>query len=147
MSRRQKSKQKKSNWLNRVLVQSPCHLALCLTEKQFQQKCKELKVPKSGRPEFMHTWHSHATVHFFENREDCSVAAVVCIRDMDKYSYAEVASLICHEAVHVWQAIRETLGEKNPSSEFEAYSIQNITQTLLYEYDRLSGKQPKKSEK
>lgn len=147
MSRRQKSKQLKSNWLNRVLVQSSHHLALCLTEKQFHQKLKELQVPKSEYPPFLGSWHSHATTHFLENRHQKSAAAVVCLGDNSKYSYAEVASLICHEAVHVWQAIRETLGEKNPSSEFEAYSIQNITQTLLYEYDRLSGKQPKKSEK
>lgn len=132
--------QKKSNWLNRVLMQSPYHLALCITEEQFKQKLKELKVPKNGWPAFMLTWHSHATVHFFENREDCSVAAVVCIRDMDKHSYAEVASLICHEAVHIWQEIRKHIGEKAPSDEFEAYSIQSILQTLLYEYDRLRGK-------
>lgn len=143
MPRRSKSKQKKSNWLNRVLMQSPYHLAMCLTEKQFQQKCKELKVPKEGRPEFMLNWHSHATVHFFENQQEGSVAAVVCIQGMDKYSYAEVASLICHESVHIWQEVRKHLGEKSPSSEFEAYAVQNILQTLLYEYDRLRGKKKK----
>ena len=141
MSRRQKSKkQLKSNWLNRVLVRSTHHLALCMTEKQFHQKCKELKVPKQDWPPFLGSWHSHATAHFFKNQHEKLAAVVVCLGDMSKYGYAEIAALICHEAVHIWQAIRETLGEKQPSSEFEAYSIQNIVQTLLYEYERLSGK-------
>lgn len=143
MSRQQKSKQKTSNWLNRVLVQSSHHLALCLTEEQFHQKLKELKVPKKDYPPFLGSWHSHATTHFLVNEGQKSAAAIVCIAAMDKYSYAETAALICHEAVHVWQAIRETLGEKEPSSEFEAYSIQNIVQTLLYEYERLRGKKEK----
>lgn len=144
MSHRQKSKtQKKSNWLNRVLVQSTHHLALCLTEEQFHQKLKELKLAKKDYPPFLGTWHSHATVHFFKNEAEKSAAAVVCLGDMKGYDYAEVASLIAHEAVHIWQAIRETLGEKEPSSEFEAYSIQNIVQTLLYEYERLRGKKEK----
>ena len=143
MSRRQKSKQKKSNWLNRVLVHSSHHLALCLTEEQFHQKLKEMKVHKKNYPPFLGSWHSHATTHFLVNEGQKSAAAVICLRDNSKYSYAETAALICHEAVHVWQAIRETLGEKEPSSEFEAYSIQNIVQTLLYEYDRLRGKTEK----
>lgn len=147
MSRQQKSKQKTSNWLNRVLVQSSHHLALCLTEKQFHQKLKELKLPEKDYPPFLGSWHSHATTHFLVNEAGKSAAAIVCLGDMKEYDYAEIAALIAHEAVHVWQAVRETLGEKEPSSEFEAYSVQNILQTLLYEYERLSGKLLKKSEK
>lgn len=39
--------------------------------------------------------------------------------------------MMAHEAVHVWRSAMERIGEKDPSEEFMAYGIQNITQTLL----------------
>ena len=44
---------------------------------------------------------------------------------------AALCCLMVHEAVHVWQGIREHIGEKSPSIEFEAYSIQAITLNLV----------------
>lgn len=43
----------------------------------------------------------------------------------------EVYGLLLHEAVHVWQKVKKLMGEKEPSSEFEAYSIQAIAQDLF----------------
>ena len=40
--------------------------------------------------------------------------------------------LVIHECVHIWQEIKEIMNEKNPSSEFEAYSVQCISQDMLY---------------
>lgn len=40
--------------------------------------------------------------------------------------------LIVHESVHVWQEVKRMMAEKEPSIEFEAYSIQKISQDLLY---------------
>lgn len=40
--------------------------------------------------------------------------------------------LVIHEAVHIWQEIRTMMNEKEPSIEFEAYSIQRIAQDLMY---------------
>lgn len=48
--------------------------------------------------------------------------------------------MLTHEAVHIWQEIKLQLGEKEPSYEFEAYSIQNISQNLMEAYKRLEGK-------
>jgi hypothetical protein len=39
---------------------------------------------------------------------------------------SEKVALLVHESVHVWQEIRKRMGEKEPSSEFEAYSVQSI---------------------
>lgn len=47
---------------------------------------------------------------------------------------AEVIALIVHEAVHVWQEIKQRMGEQNPSIEFEAYSIQQIVVNLVSDY-------------
>lgn len=54
-------------------------------------------------------------------------------------------SLIFHEAVHVWQRVREEMGETSPSTEFEAYAIQHIGLQLLMAYDQTRG--PKRKPK
>lgn len=48
----------------------------------------------------------------------------------------EVFDTIVHEAVHVWQFIKDHVGEDAPSREFEAYSIAFIATTLFKEYSR-----------
>jgi len=39
--------------------------------------------------------------------------------------------LIVHEATHIKQKIMHTIGETNPSAEFEAYMMQNISANLM----------------
>lgn len=50
--------------------------------------------------------------------------------EADGRTRVEIAGLICHEATHIWQAVRAAMGEKHPSIEFEAYSVQAIFQDL-----------------
>lgn len=50
--------------------------------------------------------------------------------DDEVRSRVEIAGLLCHEATHVWQVVRDDMGERDPSSEFEAYSMQAIFQGL-----------------
>lgn len=57
--------------------------------------------------------------------------AVVQLGDTSERNLIEVYGLLLHEAVHVWQKIKKLMGEKEPSSEFEAYSIQAIAQDLF----------------
>lgn len=55
----------------------------------------------------------------------------------------EIAGLICHEATHAWQFVRENMGETEPSKEFEAYSVQAIFQGLYGAFlDTRKPKQP-----
>ncbi|MPS60582.1 hypothetical protein [Acinetobacter sp.] len=57
--------------------------------------------------------------------------AVVQLGDTSERNLIEVYGLLLHEAVHVWQKVKKLMGEKEPSSEFEAYSIQSIAQDLF----------------
>ena len=62
------------------------------------------------------------------NWTDC----IVCLVETD--DPVENAVSLVHEAVHIWQNLCEYIGEENPSKEFEAYTIQNITQRLFDAY-------------
>lgn len=61
--------------------------------------------------------------------------AVVQLGDTSERKPIEVYGLLLHEAVHVWQQVRVLMGEREPSSEFEAYSIQAIAQDLFEMYE------------
>ena len=119
---------KKSLWLERVLMYNPYYVALCLNEKEFKQACKDIEVKEI--PEFS-KGDDFARCHFFERDND--VLAIVCLNP-GKHSIAEVHGILVHEAVHIWQKVKEHIEESNPSSEFEAYSLQNIAQSLFEAY-------------
>lgn len=46
----------------------------------------------------------------------------------------EAVGILVHEVVHVYQSMIDEIQEHKPSSEFEAYSIQQIAQNLISEY-------------
>ena len=102
--------------------------ALALSKKHM----KQLGVSKD---EFL-LLNTPAQVEFFN--VDNSVLAVVQIGNTKKRTAHEINAIIIHESVHVWQEIREMMYEKEPSSEFEAYSIQQIASNLMSEFKELS---------
>ena len=124
----------KLQWCDRDLMLTSCYFTLCTTEALFKKAMKHLKVKPEEVPPFVSNWHSNATTHYFENQTDKSVSAVICIRDYEKHSGIEVACLLVHEACHIWQRTCKDYGEYEPSTEFEAYAIQNISQQLMYQF-------------
>ncbi|WP_151963647.1 hypothetical protein [Acinetobacter oleivorans] len=72
-----------------------------------------------------------AQVDFYSN----GAYAVVQLGDTSERKLIEIYGLLLHEAVHVWQKVKKLMGEKEPSSEFEAYSIQAIAQDLFEMYE------------
>ncbi|SSR50187.1 Uncharacterised protein [Acinetobacter nosocomialis] len=73
--------------------------------------------------------------------------AVVQLGDTSERKLIEIYGLLLHEAVHVWQKVRKLMGEKEPSSEFEAYSIQAIAQDLFEMYEESEVKHGMEEEK
>lgn len=67
----------------------------------------------------------------FRNRRTKEPTALVTIADFNAQSTVE---LLTHEAVHVWQDMTAHMGAERPSSEFEAYGIQNILSDLIDAY-------------
>ncbi|MDN8191865.1 hypothetical protein QZK04_17625 [Acinetobacter baumannii] len=61
--------------------------------------------------------------------------AIVQIGDTSDKDQIQVYGLLLHEAVHIWQIVKRRMGEREPSVEFEAYSIQAIAQDLFEMYE------------
>lgn len=76
--------------------------------------------------EFMHLG-AGAQVDYYENGKHC----IVQLGDCSERTLVEIHGLLLHESVHIWQRVKALMGEKEPSIEFEAYSIQRIAQDLF----------------
>ena len=119
-------------WLNRSLMENSYYMALCTTEKAFEKELKRLEVPRSDWPRFVSV-NANATCHFFE-KDDAKRVAIVCVGDATGKTPIELAGLLVHEAVHIWQEHCEFIGEHKPSIEMEAYAIQRISMDLMWAY-------------
>lgn len=120
----------KTNWLDRAIVFGP-FMALFTDEARYLTEMKRLDI--KDIPPFIPN-SANACVHTFHN--DGDQMCVVCIDCNKKFTPSQAAAILTHEAVHIWQNFKRHIGEDNPSSEFEAYGIQNITHNLLEEYER-----------
>jgi len=122
--------------LDRALVLG-LDLYLCTSERMFTVLMNQMLRPTSSRPD---PWcpfgkACHHTVDFPGRLP----ASVVCI-DAHAARFADdpilAAAVLVHEATHAKQRFMEVIGERSPSTEFEAYAMQNLTENLLREYHR-----------
>lgn len=120
-------------WADRALVTSPYHIGLCKSSAAFAAELKRLNVPKDDWPAFVNPGAA-ATAHSFESSKG-KLCAIVCIDKPDKgITRHQINALLVHEGMHVWRWIREHINEASPSLEFEAYSMQAISQALMEAY-------------
>lgn len=122
----------KLKWLDRHLVTGP-HLALCTSKDQYVAALEHLKIPKRLRPPFMSP-KAEGTTTTLEGPG--GLVCLVCIRVDKKRCPLRTVSILVHEAVHVWQAHRDRIGEDTPSEEFEAYAIESIAERLITAYPK-----------
>lgn len=118
-------------WLDRSLIAGP-YLCLVLSERDYHRALDHLKVPRSDRRPWIDGEHAHATVHFAENPKG-ELCTVVCLKAENRTGI-EIAGLLTHEAVHIFQRFCRRIGESEPSDEFEAYSIQCLSQQLWWSF-------------
>ena len=121
-------------WLNRSLMDSPYSYALCTSEKEFRKELKRLKIPNANQEPFLTSARVNATTHFFESSDTHDQCCIVCLGPTEGIAKIQVYALLVHEAVHIWQAVRDSLGERYPGHEQEAYAVQRIAQSLMYAY-------------
>ena len=118
-------------WLGRRMMTLPVFLGLCQDERKFKKELLRLKLTETWP--WLTSDHADATTHFLHNdKGDRTV--IVCIRNKPGITLCQAYALLVHESVHVWQEVKEIIGEREPSKEFEAYSIQAIAQELMVAY-------------
>lgn len=128
---------KPSPWCDRDLHHCQYYIGLSLTDKDFRKMLDGLKIKKSLRPKTRAAANG-ATTHYFVSAGG-KLAAIVALSPTKKVDPISVCGILVHEAVHIWQAHCDEIGERAPSSEFEAYAIQSISQTLMAKFSELGG--------
>lgn len=122
----------KTKWLERSLLTGG-YLMLVTSQAEYKRALKELKCDANDR--FV-SEGAYASTHTLRN-EDGATACIVGI-DMERaktYHPVDVAALLVHEAVHVWQTNERDAGTMGCfGTEGEAYAIQCISATLMHEY-------------
>lgn len=109
----------------------PLYYGFCPDEAAWKREMKRLKV-ECPYP----TTDGRCTS--FDNAKGGDKCILVTIaKHIDrKHDKVAIAALVAHEAVHVWQHVKEAMGETEPSREFEAYAVQHIFLQLLSAYSK-----------
>ena len=122
----------KIKWLGRQISAPGPYLCLCLSEVEFCAAMKHCRL------DTVNPWitspQAGATVHHAHS--DYGELAIVCMRDTRDLKPVEIAGLLVHESVHIWQQWCAYYGESDPGREQEAYAIQSIAQELMAEFAR-----------
>lgn len=108
-------------WIDRGW--QPVSIGFCPSKKAWRREMRRIgqsdPYPKNaGRASFY--------------RHKGSAGAIVTLGDHleEAHSRVEIAGVLAHESTHVWQYVRDEIGEEKPSPEFEAYAVQAIFQQL-----------------
>lgn len=125
-----------TKWLDCSLIQSKISYCLCLSQKEYFQVLRKIGIDPTTSTAWVPEDRAGSAHHWYT---DDSQVTIVCV-NTEQSGFKEdpicLAGIMVHEAVHIWQEFCESIGEKNPSREFEAYSIQWISQQLMWEYAR-----------
>lgn len=122
----------KPRWPDNTLLGGSYQYTVCTTPDQFKRELDRMGWPLDDRPFWLKNETSHACCHTFHDKG----VALVCIRPALERDPIQVAGLLVHEAVHIWQWECKMIGEDEPSIELEAFAIQRISQGLMSEYRR-----------
>ena len=123
---------KKYKWLDRRVAKPGPFLTLVLSQEELTDALKGMTKEYVAFPT---TGAICTTLTHSKTDELCAVVSV-SKHSQETCNALEMAGLLVHEAVHIWQAYATWIGEANPGTEQEAYAIQGISQELMMEYAR-----------
>lgn len=111
----------------------PIEVALCLTDVDWRRSLKDCVFVHS-KPSAMPK--NEGCVTQFTTAEGYTLLVVTFRRQIKLRDLWERASLIAHEATHVWQYTCEHINEMHAGDEIEACSVQWICNWLFNELDK-----------
>lgn len=123
----------------RELTTCACHYTLVTSYRMLTQELKRLELYDETN---VHHRQSDACT-FLIGRNETKLNKDIAIVYLKKAgpSTIQTATLLVHEAVHIWQWHTRLIGSFNDhGDEEEAYAIQTIAQNLMFEYVRQTGK-------
>ena len=121
-------------WCDRALIESKYFFGLATNERDFNRELKRLNVKRDKWPRFI-SERANATTYFLEHPKSGGQLAIVCLGESTGATGIQVAALLVHEAVHIWQAHTVEIGSFNDhGDEEEAYAIQAIAWELMTSY-------------
>lgn len=128
----------KPQWLDRTLLIGP-RMAFVASPAQFKAAKRRAGV-ECDDPWLEPGWH--ACTHTFRS----SGGQLLCIVAVDletaqQMDPIDVAALLAHEAVHVWQHTADFIGGEL-GREMPAYAIQNISAQLMRAYVAATSSSP-----
>lgn len=119
-------------YLDNCLLTGWVRYALCLDKDEYAREMRRLNV-ESPTPFLIED--KPATTHFLHEKGNHNeLVAIVCIGDVSRMDAISIATLLVHEAVHIWQEEADLMGEESPGREIEAYAVQRISQNLMRAY-------------
>ena len=101
----------------------PIYYDIVFTKKQKRKLLKKINISKDQLLPSVEETCTHTL--YKDNQVFCIIEAY------NPEDSPEYISLLVHECVHVYQEMLNWMVEKNPSCEFEAYSIQDIVLNCL----------------
>lgn len=129
----EKKADSKVDWLARDMIEGP-YLCLVLSQEEYEDAMRDLGISLADAGVWINPgYNGLVQTYRHKNGTNCNV---VSIANHEGRGPIEVAGILVHEAVHVFQSICEMMGEHSPSKEFEAYSIQVIAMRLMSSYER-----------
>lgn len=102
----------------------PFNIGFVADAKDWDKVCKYLGV--TDAPYCPHSGQCSELVN-----EDGDLCIIICIKEWDTRSWAEIAGIVAHECSHALETLMRHIGEANPSSEFAAYTIQSFVQDII----------------
>lgn len=137
---------RKLDWIMSLKCDSfPYIISLCLSQKGLEKLYKSLKIHPRHWPE---NWNGkELNTGCTSNLDALGHNRSVVTVDMNRVvgmSKPVIYSILVHEAVHAWQNLKVSIGEKYPGDECEAYTIQMFTKFLIQSYEEMIAPPRKK---
>lgn len=114
----------------------PVFIGFCPNEKAWKREMKRMgRDPAECR---YSTSDGHLATFF---RNDEPPICIITIKDgaENERCLSAIVGIIVHECTHVWQEIREYIGEDKPGAENEAYTLQTLTMNVLAAFYQTRG--------
>lgn len=121
-------------WIDRGW--QPVAIGFCPSRKAWKRVQREMHVLE-GYPDI--AGHGGHTL-LAKNDKTFESVIIVTVAGTAERDAMDVIMTIVHEAVHVWQFLRNAIGESSPGIELEAYAIEEISRGLIDAYCKTQGK-------